>query len=158
MTTKKLFGISILLFILAAYILMAVSKVEAATTCAVDIESTDAMQFNTKKIAISKSCKKFVVNLKHVGEMPKTIMGHNIVISKAADEKAVLADAAKAGAKGGYIKANDPRVLMATSIIGGGEMTTASLKVSQLNTKDKYVFFCSFPGHAFMMKGTVSLI
>lgn len=29
---------------------------------------------------------------------------------------------------------------------------------TKLNSKDSHVFFCSFPGHAFMMKSTVKLI
>jgi azurin len=160
MTTKKLFGISVLLFILAAYILITVPKADAATTssCTANVESTDTMQFSTNNITIPKSCKEFIVNLKHTGTMPKNIMGHNLVITKATDEKQVLNDAAKAGAKDGYIKANDKRVLMATSIIGGGESTTAKLRVDRLNTKEAYVFFCTFPGHNFMMKGAVKVV
>jgi len=158
MTKSKLFGISIFLFILAVYVYTAVPKAVAANTCAVNVESTDAMQFNTKRIEISKSCEEFVVNLEHTGKMPKTMMGHNLVITKAADEKPVLTDATKAGAEGDYLKANDKRVLMATTIIGGGESTTAKLNVSQLKVGEDYVFFCTFPGHSFMMRGSVKLV
>ena len=158
MTTKRLFGISIFLFLLAAYILATVPKANAADSCEVTIASTDAMKFDATNINISKSCKEFTINLKHTGTMPKAIMGHNLVIAKASDQKAVIDAGAKAGAEKGYLKAKDTRVILATKIIGGGETTTAKFKVSQLNAKDKYTFFCTFPGHSFMMKGTVKLM
>lgn len=158
MTTKRLFGISIFLFLLAAYILATVPKANAAGSCEVTIASTDAMKFDATNIDISKSCKEFTVNLKHTGKMPKNIMGHNLVIAKASDQKEVIDDGVKAGADKGYIKAKDTRVITATKIIGGGESTSVKFKVSQLNAKDKYTFFCTFPGHSFMMKGTVKLV
>ena len=63
----------------------------AAGACEAVVESDDAMNFNTKELVIDKTnCKEFKVTLKHTGKMPKTAMGHNIVISKAEDTKAVL--------------------------------------------------------------------
>jgi azurin len=56
-----------------------------AAGCEAVVESNDAMQFNVKSIDVPKSCKKFSVTLKHVGKMPKTAMGHNIVVSTSAD-------------------------------------------------------------------------
>lgn len=157
-TTKRLFAAVLFLFIVALYILIATPEVNAAGNCSVNIESTDAMQFNTSEIVIPKSCSKYTVNLKHTGKMPKNMMGHNVVISKVKDQKAVIDEGLKAGADNNYVKQNDARVLLATKIIGGGESTSAVLAVDKLSENDEYVFFCSFPGHAFAMKGTVKLI
>ncbi|HEY8683885.1 MAG TPA: hypothetical protein VIM06_12000 [Rhodanobacter sp.] len=33
----------------------------------------------------------------------------------------------------------------------------ATFKLSALKAGESYVFFCSFPGHAALMKGTLSL-
>jgi azurin len=129
-----------------------------AANCSVDVDATDAMSFSVKNIDVSKSCKEFTINLKHTGTMAKTIMGHNIVIAKAADQQGVLADASTAGPANDYVKANDSRVVAHTKLIGGGEKDTVKFPVSKLTAGQNYVFFCSFPGHATMMKGTVKLV
>lgn len=157
MTTRTLFGTSIVLFLLALYMLATAPNAYAAASCEVTIEANDNMAFNTKSIDVSKSCKEFTVNLKHVGKLAKSIMGHNLVITKASDQQAVLEDGSKAGATSDFVKAKDERVIAATKIIGNGETTTTKFSVSKLDAKESYVFFCSFPGHVFMMKGTVKL-
>jgi azurin len=69
-----------------------------------------------------------------------------------------LDDGSKVGAAGDYVKTKDARVIAAIKIIGGGESATAKFNVSKLSTTESYIFFCSFLGHAFMMKGVVNLI
>lgn len=130
----------------------------AADSCDIVIEATDAMTFSTKEIAVKQSCKTFNITLKHVGKLGKNIMGHNLVIAKESDQKAVLEDGSKAGTTSEYLKANDTRVAAYTKLIGGGEQATTQLTLAKLDTKAHYVFFCSFPGHAFMMKGLVKFV
>ena len=130
----------------------------AANACEAVVESDDAMNFNTKELVIDKTnCKEFKVTLKHVGKMPKTAMGHNIVISKAEDTKAVLSDGAKAGADAAYVKADDARVVAHTSLIGGGEETSVTIDTSKFADGGKYEFYCSFPAHSAQMLGNVTL-
>lgn len=159
MTTKTLFTTSIALFIFSAYILATTPDANAAvSSCEITVESTDAMAFSTKNIDVSKTCKEFTINLKHVGKLSKAIMGHNLVVSKESDQKAVLEDASKAGLASDYVKAKDARVIAFTKIIGGGETATVKFAVNKLNAKDGYSFYCSFPGHVFNMKGTLKLV
>jgi azurin len=129
-----------------------------AADCAVEVEASDAMQFNTKAIEISKTCKEFTVTLKHTGALPKSIMGHNLVITKAADEKAVIADGGPAGEAKDFIKPGDARVVAHTKLVGPKESDTVKFPVSKLAAGTDYVFFCSFPGHGMMMRGTVKLV
>ena len=124
-----------------------------AAECAVDVESTDQMTFNTQAISVSKSCKTFTVNLKHTGSLPKTAMGHNWVLSKTADMPGVATDGISAGPDASYLKAGDERVIAYTDLIGGGESTPVTFDVSKLAAGEDYSFFCSFPGHFAMMKG-----
>lgn len=131
---------------------------QAAANCDVTVEATDAMTFNTKEISVPKSCKSFTINLKHTGTMSKNIMGHNLVVSKQADEQGVLQDGSKAGVAKSFVKPQDPRMVAATNVIGGGESASASFNPAQLEPAGNYVFFCSFPGHAAVMKGTLKLI
>ena len=136
----------------------ATDKAPAANACEAVVESDDAMNFNTKELVIDKTnCKEFKVTLKHTGKMPKSAMGHNIVISKAEDTKAVLADGAKAGADANYVKADDARVVAHTSLIGGGEETSVTIDTSKFADGGKYEFYCSFPAHSSQMLGNVTL-
>ena len=56
-----------------------------------------------------------------------------------------------------YVKPGDARVIAHTKVIGGGETDSVSFDVSKLKAGDSYAWFCSFPGHASIMKGTLTL-
>lgn len=145
--------------ILAALALSACAAAPAfAADCALTVEANDMMQFNTKSITVPKECKNFSLTLKHVGKMPKTSMGHNLVVTTTADVAAAAADGMKAGAAADYVKAGDTRVLAHSKVIGGGESTTVDIDVSKLKAGTDYTFFCSFPGHYSIMKGSLKLI
>ncbi len=128
-----------------------------AADCSVQVEASDAMQFNTKSIDVPKSCKSFTVQLKHVGKLPKASMGHNWVLTRTADLDGVSRDALAAGASKDYLKPADARVIAATRMLGGGESDSARVDVSKLKAGEAYTFFCSFPGHVALMKGTLQL-
>ena len=128
-----------------------------AADCAVTVEGNDQMQFNVKNIEVPKACKSYTVTLKHVGKMPKSSMGHNIVLTSSADATGAAADGMKAGAANEYVKAGDARVLAASKVIGGGESTDMVIDVSKLKAGTDYTYFCSFPGHSFIMKGALKL-
>jgi azurin len=128
-----------------------------AAECSVDVDSTDQMTFTTKAIEIDKSCKQFTVNLKHSGSLPKAVMGHNLVISKYDDMSQIATEGMSAGLDKSYLKDGDARVIAQTKVIGGGETDSVTFDVSKLDRAEKYGFFCSFPGHIGMMKGTVTL-
>jgi azurin len=128
-----------------------------AAECSVDVDSTDQMTFTTKAIEIDKSCKQFTVNLKHSGSLPKAVMGHNLVISKYDDMSQIATEGMSVGLDKSYLKDGDARVIAHTKVIGGGETDSVTFDVSKLDPAEKYGFFCSFPGHIGMMKGTVTL-
>lgn len=134
---------------------IALSGNALATSCTVNIEGNDAMAYNTKSIDVPKSCKEITLNLKHTGKLAKGVMGHNVVVAKEADQAGVLSDGSTAGMTANWVKAADSRVVAHTSLVGGGESATTKFKTADLDMKAKYVFFCSVPGHASMMKGVV---
>ena len=132
---------------------------DAATVsgCETTIEGNDMMQFNVDSIAIPASCSEFTINLEHTGQLPEAAMGHNVVITSAADMQAVAADGISAGADDDYVKDDDDRVIAHTELIGGGESTSVTFSTSALQSGGPYEFFCSFPGHAALMKGSISV-
>src|SRR5690606_3141731 len=132
------------------------SNEAAAASCAVEIESNDAIQYNVKEITVPASCSEFTITMRHVGKLPVAAMGHNVVITTAADMAGVVADGIAAGLDAGYLKPNDSRVIAHTDMIGGGQTTSVTFPVSKIKGGE-YKFFCSFPGHAALMNGTISV-
>jgi azurin len=127
------------------------------TNCATQIEGTDAMQYNVGSITVPASCSKFTITLKHIGQMPVTAMGHNVVIAKAADMQGVTSDGIAAGAAAAYVKPGDARVIAHSELVGGGQTTTVTFTVASIQGDGPYEFFCSFPGHSALMKGTIAV-
>lgn len=128
-----------------------------AADCKATVESTDAMQYTTKTLAVPASCKQFVVTLKHTGKLARNVMGHNLVLGKTGDVNAINADGMKAGVANDYVKPGDPRVIAASKLVGGGESTTVTIPVAKLKAGEAYTYFCSFPGHVALMKGSLTL-
>ncbi|RON16234.1 azurin [Pseudomonas brassicacearum] len=143
--------------LVAVSLLTLASSQLMAAECKTTIDSTDQMSFDTKDISIDKSCKTFTVELKHSGSLPKNVMGHNWVLSKTADMQPIATDGMAAGIDKNYLKEGDDRIIAHTKIIGAGETDSVTFDVSKLAAGESYGFFCSFPGHISMMKGTVTL-
>ncbi|PCK31316.1 azurin [Pseudoalteromonas piscicida] len=147
-------SLSVILFTLTASVL---STTAFADECALSIEANDMMQFSKKSLSAPASCKEISVTLKHNGKLPVTTMGHNWVLSKAADVQAVATDGMSAGANNSYVKPGDSRVYAASKVIGGGEQTTVTFSTAQMKAGEDYRFFCSFPGHFAIMQGSFTL-
>ena len=134
----------------------------AAADCSFDLKGTDAMTYTdaagkpVPEIVIPASCTEFEIRLDHAGKMPKTAMGHNVVVAKSGDVKAVTAAGVKAGVKGDYLQAGDPKVVAASKMVGGGEKTSVKIPVAKIKAGG-YNFFCSFPGHEMKMNGKLTV-
>lgn len=148
MIKSKLLSIMLLAGALGAF-----SSVASAKTCSVEISGDDQMRFDKKEIAIAADCTEVELTLKHTGKLPVQAMGHNWVLTKTADFQAVATAGASAGAANHYVPKDDPRVIAATELIGGGETTTIKFSTSKLEKGGDYTFFCSFPGHWSLMNG-----
>ncbi|WP_159017589.1 azurin [Cognatiluteimonas profundi] len=127
------------------------------SNCSTTIEGNDAMQYNVGSITVPASCTGFKITLTHTGKMPVAAMGHDVVITKAADMQAVAAEGAGAGLAANYLKPDDARVIAHTPLVGGGQTTSVSVPVSKIRGDGPYAFFCSFPGHSTVMKGTIAV-
>jgi azurin len=124
-----------------------------ADDCTLELNADDAMKFDKTEATVAASCATITIKLNHVGKLPVTAMGHNVVIAAAGDVQALGTAGMTAGAAADYVPANDARVIAHTKIIGGGESTTATFPGSALKAGGDYAFFCSFPGHWAIMKG-----
>lgn len=143
--------------ILLALAMLGTSGAAIGANCTVNLEGNDRMQFNLKEATVSASCDEITVNLKHTGNLPVAAMGHNVVIAKTPDVAGLSADAIKAGAANGYLPPGDPRTIAATEMIGGGQASSVRFPANDLKAGGDYTFFCSFPGHAGVMKGALKV-
>lgn len=141
---------------LAFFALTLSSVAWSAEPCSVDIHSTDQMTYDLKTITVPQTCQRFTVNLLHTGTLPKNIMGHNWVLAKKDDIKGVTTDCAAAGEADNYLQPGDKRVLAHTRLIGGGEKDSVTFDTGMLQAGQAYAFFCSYPFHSTMMKGTLT--
>lgn len=140
------------------------------TDCEITLDSTDTMQFEINKkrvesITVSKSCETFIVKLKHIGKFKSSIMGHNFVLTKETDKASLVQELLKLGPAKNYLPTEDmdkepfkSKVLAAsTKLLGGDPKDVKSenieIKTGRLEVGGKYIFFCSFPGHATSMQG-----
>ncbi|HEY1034220.1 MAG TPA: azurin [Pseudoxanthomonas sp.] len=143
------------LFLLA---LMAFSSLTApafARNCAITVEATDMMTFNLKSIRVPGDCAQLRVTLKHVGRMPAQAMGHNWVLTETRHHRDVGLAGGRMKLADEYLPRNDTRVIAHTRVIGGGQTAEVVFPTARLHKGGAYTFFCSFPGHWNMMKGTL---
>ena len=143
-------------YIVAASLLFTCSGAFAADkVCKLEIAGTDQMQFDKKELVVAPDCTQVELTLKHTGKLPAQAMGHNWVLSKTADVAPVASEGLSAGLPNDYLKKGDVRVIAHTKVIGGGQSTSVTFPVSKLKKGEAYTYFCSFPGHSSIMKGTL---
>ena len=85
-------------------------------------------------------------------------MGHNWVLAQTSDVPEIVNAGITAGLANDYLPENDARVIASTPILGGGENASVTFETGSLNADSSYTFFCSFPGHSAMMRGSVNLV
>lgn len=125
-----------------------------ARVCAVSIDSTDQMRFSQKQIKVGADCSQVKLTLRHTGKLAATAMGHNWVLTRTPDYQPVAMAGMRMTVADSYLPKADARVLAHTAVIGGGQTTSVTFSTARLTKGGDYTFFCSFPGHFAMMKGS----
>ena len=134
-----------------------------ARTCALSIGADDQMQFSTAELRVAPDCTRVELTLRHTGTRSVTAMGHNWVLARSEDVRAIAIAGQRAGAAAGYLPRDDARIVARTTLegeqgtfritAGGGQSTRISFPTAALRRGGDYTFFCSFPGHWNVMKG-----
>ena len=109
----------------------------------------NVMKFDINKINVA-SGQKIRLTLKHVGQLDKRVMGHNVVILKKGVVLSTFAAKAGSASKNDYIPAKSSEIIAHTAMIGGGETTEIEFVAPEPGVYD---YICSFPGHYAMMRG-----
>jgi len=139
---------------LCSVLAMAGTAFGADKVCKLEISGTDQMQYDKKELAVAADCTQVELTLHHTGKLPAQAMGHNWVLAKTADMAGVANDGATASVADNHIKKGDARVIAHTKIVGGGQSDTITFPTSSLKKGEAYSYFCTFPGHWAIMKGT----
>ena len=122
--------------------------VNANGVAEVTIGATDSMQYTVKEFTV-KAGQKVKLTLKHLGQLPKAAMGHNLVILKPGVTAVSFATAA-IPAKDYFPEDKADQTIAHTALIGGGETTTIEFTAPAAGT---YEYICSYPNHWAMMLG-----
>ncbi len=125
----------------------------AAKTCELEITGNDQLQYDKSTLTVAADCDKVKLTLKHSGQLTVEQMGHNWVLAETGEWKALAQSGQGAGLENDYLPAGDERIIVHTDMIGGGESTSITLDVSDLEKGGDYTYFCSFPGHWAVMNG-----
>ncbi len=136
----------------AAMVLLA-SAGAYADPCKIAIDSNDMMQFSAHELSVPTNCADVEVTLRHAGQLPAKVMGHDWVLAKESDKSAIVNAGLAAGLSHGFLPENDKRIIAATKVVGGGESTTVKFSTAALVQGLRYVFFCTAPGHSSVMHG-----
>lgn len=123
----------------------------------VEITANDQMQFSTKAFEV-KAGDKVTLTLKHVGQMQKIAMGHNVVILQKGTEVPAFAMKSTTAKDSDYIPQDAEtkgKVIAHTKLLGGGESDTITFDAPK--EAGTYPFLCTFPGHFALMQGTMTV-
>jgi azurin len=143
---------------IAVILVLITSLSDARAACNFDIEVGDSLVFSINEISVETTCETVNITLSHTGNLPVEAMGHNWVLSKESEYQAIAMAGMSTGVVGNYLPDGDERIIAATKLIGGGEETSLSFSIANLDSSQAYAFFCSFPGHWGVMKGVFKIV
>lgn len=139
--------------LISAGLLLLAGGVAYADPCKLAIDSNDMMQFSAHELAVPANCSDVELTLRHAGQLPAKVMGHDWVLAKDSDMSAIVNAGLAAGLSHGFLPENDKRIIAATKVVGGGESATVKFSTAALVQGARYVFFCTSPGHSAVMRG-----
>lgn len=124
-----------------------------ANDCEVEIAGDDMMKFSETQITVPASCEEIKLTLTHSGKLPVNVMGHNWVLAETEGWRELAQAGQAAGLDKEYLPDDKTKIIAHTDLIGGGESTSITFDLSDLDKGTEYTYFCSFPGHWAQMNG-----
>lgn len=134
-----------------------VSPLAMAADVKLELTGNDMMQYNTKALEVTAGDTVTLV-FKHIGQMQKVAMGHNVVILKAGTAVPAFATKAMTAKDTDYVPADDESkaaIVAHTKLIGGGESDTITFTAPA--EAGAYPYLCTFPGHFAVMQGVLTV-
>ncbi|MGJ8652466.1 MAG: plastocyanin/azurin family copper-binding protein [Opitutaceae bacterium] len=131
-----------------------VETVDGVTT--VRIEGNDRMQFSLTEFTVKSGDTVRIIFL-NKGRMPKTAMGHNVVILKSDADANAYAGKAAMARDNEFIPASEAASVIAhTKLLGPDESDTIEFTAPAAG---EYEYICTFPAHCFTgMRGVMRVV
>jgi azurin len=120
-----------------------------------------SLPFPDRIIKVPKKClnEAITFSLRYDGDGKKVVMGHNLVISEEADVQKILDQSRAAKPEADYLEESTKKLIIGrTKMIGEKEADSFTIAAKTLKEGKDYAFFCSFPGHAGLMKGKLRFV
>lgn len=129
---------------------------DSGDPCVVDVEVGDSIAYSRDSITVPSSCESVTINMAHTGSLPREAMGHNWVLVPASAVQAIGSAGGAAGMENDYLP-DDDRIVAASDLIGGGQSTSLTFSLDDLDDGTDYAYVCTFPGHWSVMRGTFTV-
>lgn len=113
----------------------------------------DEYVFDKTKLT-AKAGQKVQVTFKNSSN-PSSALEHNWVLVKPGTADKVANEGIQAGADKGWIPVGSPDILASTKLIKAGQSETVTFTAP--SEPGDYPYLCTFPGHATMMKGILTV-
>lgn len=121
----------------------------------IEITANDQMKFNITSIT-AKPGEELRVVLSNTGTIPKEAMGHNWVLLKSGVDPLAFGAAAAGARETDYVPQNlKDQVIAVIGLLGPKQKGEVSFKAPE--QPGDYPFVCTFPGHAALMKGVLTV-
>ncbi|MDX1571771.1 MAG: azurin [Xanthomonadales bacterium] len=124
--------------------------------CTVTLEVGDSIAYSRNSISVPSTCGSVTVNLTHTGTLPKEAMGHNWVLVPSDALQDIGQAGMDVGPQNDYVP-DDDRIVAATGLVGGGQSTSVTFSLADLEAGTAYSYLCTFPGHWSVMRGTFTV-
>jgi len=129
----------------------------ASTSDVIELTGDDNMRFNETHFTVSAG-QPVTLRFKNIGELPKDVMGHNVVVLDH-DTSITPFGLAAAEASGNDFIPTDTKHTQAmiahTELLGPGESDEITFT---LDEPGEYPFICSFTAHFRLMQGTIKAV
>lgn len=133
----------------------AATAADTAGARTIKLTASDQMRYNLTSIE-AKPGETLTVELTNTGSLPKEAMAHNWVLLKPGNDPMAFSAAAATHKDEGYIPASLKNEIIAFIPLQGPH-ETGSVTFKAPDQPGEYPFLCSFPGHAALMKGTLTV-
>lgn len=120
------------------------------------VTGNDQMQYDKKEFTVTEG-ETVALTFKNIGKLPKIAMGHNLVILEPGTNSMQFAMAGMANKDTTGLPDDEEKlkaVVAATKILGPDEEETVTFTAP---APGKYEYVCTFPGHAAVMKGVMTV-
>lgn len=149
---------------------LASSFAMAKDKCTVDLAASDRItdgyilngQIQIKKLVLDKSCQRYTINLRHIGQnLDKVHGGRNMVLVRDDKLRDSVVQSREGGIENNFLPApgdsyGQSLIYGASGLIRGGESTSLTFDKSTIKG-GKFRIICTMPGHYMFMQPLIEL-